>query len=137
MSISSEPRLIATPSHSDERGILCPVELDEPAVRFYIASNWLLRSFRAWHGHPKEWRIVRCIRGAAKVCAMNMADHADIRQFILTDQKSEVLHIPAGWANGWQNLSHGTELLYLAPAHYADRDDVRFDPAIGASVWVA
>lgn len=135
MSISSEPTLIPSPAHTDERGILCPVELSEPAVRFYLARNWMRGQIRAWHGHPREWRIVRCVTGVAKVCAMRIDEHSDVRQFVLTDQKSEVLYIPAGWANGWKSLSLDCELLYLAPTHYADRDDVRISSTIQAEVW--
>jgi dTDP-4-dehydrorhamnose 3,5-epimerase-like enzyme len=131
----NEPALIASPSHTDERGIVCPVELEEPAVRFYLSRNWMVGQVRAWHGHPKEWRVVRCLTGSAKVCAMRMKKHADVREFVLTDQKSEVLYIPAGWANGWKGLSHNCELLYLAPTHYEDRDDVRIDGEIQAQVW--
>ena len=129
------PKLIQTPAISDDRGMVCPVELDFAAVRFYTSRNWRVLHYRAWHGHPKEWRKIRCIAGAAKVCAMDMADNDRVREFFLTSLKSELLYIPAGWANGWQSLSLDAELLYMAPTHYADRDDVRLDSSIHAELW--
>lgn len=129
------PELIKVECHNDSRGQLTPVELEEPALRFYTSFNWMCGMVRAWHGHPKEWRVVRCIRGAAKVCVIDMSDMKTVYEFVLSGDKGEVLHIPKGYANGWKSLRLDTELLYLAPTHFSDRDDVRIDSDIRKDVW--
>ena len=129
------PKLIKVDRHNDSRGQLIPVELEEPAMRFYTSTNWMCGMVRAWHGHPKEWRVVRCIRGAAKICALDMSDMKTVHEFVLSSDKSEVLYIPKGFANGWKSLRFDAEMLYLSPTHYADRDDVRIDSDIRKDVW--
>lgn len=133
--LSSVPVLVHCEAHADERGILWPIELPEAAVRIYLSRNWMVDRVRAWHGHPIEWRIVKCIIGSAKVCALNLENRDDVREFLLTDQKADILFIPAGWANGWKSLTMNCEMLYVAPTHYKDRDDIRLDSDLHSEVW--
>ena len=131
------PKKIAVPEKFDDRGRLWPIELEGEARRFYIVKNWerLGQHVRAWHGHPNEWRLVKCLSGSAQISCLNLDDHSDVESFFLSNHP-EVVFMPAGWAMGWMNIKPGTKLLFAAPTHYADRDDVRLDPSIRDDVWV-
>ena len=127
------PKLERGDSFFDQRGVVSPVELPAPAWRFYISENKEPGIIRAWHGHPKEWRVIRTISGKAKVALLKMDDHSIVRKFDLYG--NYLLTVPPGWATGWQSVDERTMVLFLSPSSYAHRDDVLLDSSIRAEIW--
>ena len=85
-----------------------------------------------------ETKLVRCIRGAVfDVCVdLRNGSPTFLKWFgvELTASNMKMLHIPEGFAHGFQTLEENAELLYLHTAFYApdNEDGLRFDsPAIG------
>ena len=85
-----------------------------------------------------EVKLVRCLRGAAfDVCVdVRRGSPTFLRWFgvELTSENIKMIHVPEGFAHGFQTLEENTELLYLHTAFYAPQSEggVRFDsPAIG------
>ena len=102
--------------------------------RFYQVQNHHKNFVRAWHGHKKEEKFVYVVSGAALVAAVkidsweNPSPDLALEKFILSSEKPGVLHIPAGYANGFMTLSEATVLLFFSSAKLEESlsDDFRF-----------
>lgn len=130
-----EPRLVYCSGNMDQRGFLNALELDAPAHRIYIVRNHAVEQVRAWHGHPKEWRMLRPMSGLARVHLLDMEDMANHRGFTLSAGAGPWLYVPKGWALGWMNLHDWTEMMFVAPTHYTERDDVHIPDTVQAGLW--
>ena len=102
--------------------------------RFYQVQNHHKNFVRAWHGHKKEEKFVYVASGAALVAAVkidsweNPSPDLALEKFILSSEKPGILHIPAGYANGFMTLSEATVLLFFSSAKLEESlsDDFRF-----------
>lgn len=128
--------LIAGDAASDDRGTLTFVnDVDFQLVkRFYIVSNHVAGFVRAWHGHRREEKFVTVVQGTAVVAAVQIDDwerpsqDLPIHRYVLSAGKPELLHIPAGYANGAMTLTTDARILYFSTALLAEAqsDDIRF-----------
>lgn len=131
----------------DDRGVLQYVSSVpfERIKRFYVVENFDLGTVRAFHGHFKEEKYVYVVSGSAMVVIANMQDfHPDgllilsPQRTVLSEIKPEVLHIPAGKANGFRSLSPGTKIMFFstATADESKEDDYRFPfDYFGKKIW--
>jgi len=144
--LSKEPTLIAGGFAVDDRGQVSFVNGFAFAAvqRFYLVENFSTQVVRAFHGHLKEEKFVLVVAGSAIVAAVRIDDpvHPDRQvkpqRFVLTDRQPRILHVPAGYANGFRPLEPGTKILFFSTAtlEQAQSDDFRFPHDYwGASVW--
>ena len=138
MKISAdEPTLIEGGLAIDDRGSLSFVNpFDFSGVkRFYLVSNHRAGFVRAWHAHKKEAKFVFVASGAAVVGAVKVDDWANpskglpVKRFVLSGDKPSILHIPAGYANGFMNLTEDARVFFFSTTTIEESkgDDYRFD----------
>ena len=106
-----------------------------PVRRFYITEHPDTIFVRAWQAHKVEQKWFFVIAGSFKVVLVK-PDNWDMpngdlvhQEFILTSEKSQVLHIPGGFANGLKALEAGSKLMIFSDFTLAEagKDDFRFD----------
>ena len=109
------PKIIEGSYFVDDRGYLSFLK-DFSWVgkikRFYIVENHDNYFIRAWHGHNFEEKYVYVLQGAALVGAVPMANscvEGSPKEFVLSARVPQVLHIPAGYYNGFMNLEPDTK----------------------------
>jgi dTDP-4-dehydrorhamnose 3,5-epimerase len=103
--------------------------------RFYTVKNHRSGFVRAWHGHRHEAKYVTVVEGAALVGAVKIEDwekpasEAPVARYVLSARNPSVLHIPAGYANGFMSLTDDAMLIFYATATLAESqsDDIRYD----------
>lgn len=102
--------------------------------RFYQVQNHQQGFVRAWHGHKKEEKFVYVAAGAALVAAVQIdswekpSPDLAVEKFVLSAEKPAILHIPAGYANGFMTLSETAVLMFFSSAKLEEsiKDDFRF-----------
>jgi dTDP-4-dehydrorhamnose 3,5-epimerase len=134
---TAQPRLLAGGLAVDDRGEVGFVnEFDFAGVRrFYTVRNHRRGFVRAWHAHRREAKYVTVAAGAALVGAVCVDDWerpsrtAPVSRHVLSAAAPKVLHIPAGYANGFMSLTDDALLLFFSTATLAESaaDDVRFE----------
>jgi dTDP-4-dehydrorhamnose 3,5-epimerase len=138
-----QPKLIQGGLTVDDRGQLAFVnDFDFNRVkRFYLVSNHRRGFVRAWHGHKREQKYVLVVRGAALVRLVAL-EHGDDKSrpwtlsHVLSEKKPAVLHIPAGYFNGFMTLTDDTQLMFFSTATLDESaaDDIRL-PADKWGSW--
>lgn len=124
----------------DDRGKLLFVnKFDFSTVkRFYTVSNHKKGFIRAWHGHRHEEKFVFVPSGTALIGIVPLEDLTvnSCEKFILSSSKPRILHIPAGYANGFQNLEDNTIIQFFSTVAMEDavNDDIRFNYDI-VNIW--
>jgi dTDP-4-dehydrorhamnose 3,5-epimerase-like enzyme len=112
--------------------------------RFYTVKNFSTEVVRAFHGHLKEEKFVLVVSGAAIVAAVQFGTPdrpnrgSKPHRFVLSDKLPQILHVPAGYANGFRSLLPETQLLFFSTATLEDsaKDDYRFPyDHWGKDVW--
>lgn len=112
--------------------------------RFYLAENFTLDTIRAFHGHLKEEKWVLVVSGSAIVAAVEMDDvknpnkKNEVNRFILSEKTPRILHIPAGYANGFRALEPGTKIMFFSSSALEESkgDDYRFPANYwGDDIW--
>jgi dTDP-4-dehydrorhamnose 3,5-epimerase-like enzyme len=146
VNLPEEPVLIPGGLSIDDRGRLTfanALSFDR-IRRFYMVENFSTETVRAFHGHFKEDKFVFVVSGSAIVAAVHLDDRqrpnalTKPRRFVLSSQQPNVLHIPAGYANGFRSLEAGTKIAFFSTAtlEEAREDDYRFPHDYwGADVW--
>ncbi len=141
-----EPKLIAGSLAIDDRGEVGFVnDFDFAGVkRFYTVSNHRAGFVRAWHAHRRESKYVTVVSGAALVGAARIDDwehpspNLPVARFVLSSHKPSILHIPAGYANGFMSLTSDAKLMFFSTATLDESkaDDIRFEARYW-DVWSA
>jgi len=133
----SEPQLIEGGLAVDDRGEVGFVNgfNFDKIKRFYLVSNHKNGFIRAWHAHKKEAKYVIVVKGSALVCAVKIDNwktpsrDSKVWRYALTERKPSLLYIPAGYANGFMNLTKDAKLIYFSnqTLEKSKADDFRFD----------
>jgi dTDP-4-dehydrorhamnose 3,5-epimerase-like enzyme len=133
----SAPTVIPGGLAVDDRGALRFVnEFSFDAVkRFYVVNNHMPGFIRAWHAHRHEAKYVFVVAGAAVVGAVRIDDwdqpskDLEPHRYVLSADKPAILHIPAGYANGFKSLTRDTQVIFYSTATIDESrgDDVRYD----------
>lgn len=145
---SKEPSIISGGLAIDDRGQTSFVNgfSFDRVRRFYMVENFSTEMVRAFHGHLKEDKFVFVVSGSAIVAAVRFDAPAhpstDIKphRFVLSERQPRILHIPAGYANGFRTLETGTRIVFFSTATLEDsgKDDLRFPYDYwGPDVWKA
>jgi dTDP-4-dehydrorhamnose 3,5-epimerase-like enzyme len=141
-----EPTLIPGGFAVDDRGQLSFVNgFAFGAVRrFYMVENFTTEVVRAFHGHMKEEKYVLVVQGAIIVVAVQFGDpanpnrNATLHRFVLSDRQPQILHVPAGYANGFRAIEPGTRVMFFSSATLEEsgKDDFRFPYDLwGKGIW--
>ncbi|NDW08951.1 WxcM-like domain-containing protein [Dysgonomonas sp. 520] len=135
-----EPKIIEGGVFSDNRGTLSFVNdfKFDNINRFYIIENSTEDDTRAWHGHRKDVKNFYCIQGSFLVSYVKVDDwdnpspDAKPERTMLSAEKSQVLVIPAGYANSVKALEKGSKLISFStlPIEEAEGDSVRYDKSL-------
>lgn len=133
----SEPKLLRGGIGVDDRGEVCFCnDFDFAGVkRFYVVKNHRQGFIRAWHGHKHEAKYVTVVSGAALIAAVKIDDWQNpgkdlpLARYVLSDKQPSVLYIPAGYANGFMNLTDDAALMFFSTSTLEESkgDDYRFD----------
>lgn len=105
--------------------------------RFYHVENHRQGFIRAWHGHLKEGKYVYVASGTAWVAVVPMVTDSngvnqlkikEVKKFVLSAKKPQILYIPPGYANGFKNLEDNTNILFFSTSTLDESkgDDTRF-----------
>lgn len=142
-----EPKVIKGGISVDDRGWLSFVnDFDFSKIkRFYQVENHNKNTIRAFHGHLKEEKYVYVASGDAMIILVplnrvnNPSKQVNIEKFILSAKVPSILHIPAGYANGFMSLSHNAKLIYFSTKSLNDsekNDDYRYSYDYwGKDIW--
>lgn len=133
----SEPKLIDGGVSIDDRGqvgFINGFSLDG-IKRFYWVSNHRENFVRAWHAHKNEAKYVTVVEGEALIGAVKIdnwtqpSKDCKMWRFVLSSRKPSILYIPAGFANGFMNLTGNAKLLFFSTSdiEQSKNDDYRFD----------
>src|SRR5271155_5872412 len=103
------PELLSGGCAVDDRGTLSYLDDQLPfwkMRRFYVVENFSTETIRAFHGHKVEEKFVFVVSGSALVAIARMVEDGlgELKRFTLSDRKQQVLHVPAGYANGFRAL---------------------------------
>jgi dTDP-4-dehydrorhamnose 3,5-epimerase len=145
--------LIHPDPRTDERGsfarAFCAREfaaagLETTYVQTSIGDNARAGTVRGMHfqrAPHAEVKLVRCIKGAIYDVIVDMRETSPtyLRWFgtDLTEDNGLTLYVPQGFAHGYQALSDGATVLYMASAFYAPEAEggLRHDDPRLAIAW--
>lgn len=141
-----EPILIKGGFAVDDRGTVAFANdfSFEGVKRFYMVENFSPGTIRAWHSHKNEAKYVLVVSGSAIVAAVEMDNHEtpnknnQVHRFVLSSRNPQIIFIPAGFANGFKALEHGTRIIFFSTATLEEskNDDFRFPYDYwGKEVW--
>ena len=120
--IESLPELIKGDCFSDERGTLKFVnDFNFNGVkRFYCITQSKQAGARAWQGHKIETKYLFCMMGSFHIFLVkpdnwqSPSSKLEVKHFILTENESQVLKIPPGYANGFVTFDDQSSLLVFS-----------------------
>jgi len=140
--MKNNPEIIEGGIYDDDRGRLTFInEFNfENVKRFYTISNKSTEIIRAWQGHKIENKYFYVSSGSFILCAVKIDDWDNpsidltVKKFVLSSKNSQILKIPAGYANGIKALEENSKLIVFSSNTLADstNDDYRYD----AEMWV-
>lgn len=130
----------------DDRGTLRFVNGFDMAriKRFYQVENFSLSMIRAFHGHMKEEKYVYVTSGTILLCLVKMTDTQNpskdepIERIVLSARSPQIVHIPAGYANGFRSLEKTTSVVFFSTSTVEESkgDDYRFPHDYwGEKIW--
>lgn len=138
-----DPVLIPGGFAVDDRGQLSFAnDFDMTDVkRFYMVENFKRGFIRAWHGHEKEAKYVYVVQGSILVGLTPLGSDTypsqdpckEMKKFVLSSRKPQVLYVPAGFYNGFKTLEENTKVMFFSTATLEESkgDDIRK----GAYAW--
>lgn len=134
--MKEEPVLLKGDLFVDERGTLTFVNdfRFNDVERFYIVSNHSKNIIRAWQGHKVERKYFYALNGVFIIFLVKIDDwekpslDLEVKKFVLTEKKSQILIVPQGYANGIIALEKNSKLLVFSSQKLEDakKDDYRF-----------
>lgn len=130
------PIIITGNTSLDDRGIVKFINdfTFDDIKRFYIVKNHQQNFIRAWHGHKNESKYILCIKGAAFISTVKI-DNFDkpskklkYENWYISEEKSELLYIPKGYANGFLSLTADMTLIIFSTSSLKEslNDDYRY-----------
>jgi len=132
----NHPELIKGNNHSDNRGTLSYFnDLDLTEVkRFYIIEHPETKIIRAWQGHKIEQKWFHILNGTFKMIIVKVdnwdhpSDTLNFKEYNLTAKENIVIHVPGGYATGFQANEAGSRLMVFSDKSLDDskNDDYRF-----------
>jgi dTDP-4-dehydrorhamnose 3,5-epimerase-like enzyme len=148
--------LIQGRKSTDDRGSVSFINDFDPTKygvrRFYVVQNHRAGFIRAWHGHKHESKFVTVIRGVAIIKAISIENGDEtiaimnrlgrpsmqMDSFVMSGDNPQVLCIPAGYYNGFINLTPDTIIQFFSNRSVEESkdDDIRLPwDKFGSKVW--
>lgn len=130
------PSIIPGGLHSDMRGTLLYNNAFDASLirRVYVIENKDTEIIRAWQGHRIEQRWFAAVMGSFEIRLIEVDDwNSPSKQlkaltFQLSDEKMDILHIPAGYISSIRSLTGGARILVMADYLMGEiKDEYRFD----------
>lgn len=131
-----KPKIIQGGKFSDQRGTISYVNdfTFTDIERFYIISNSLENSIRAWQGHKLDAKNFYCLSGSFNIHFIkidnweNPSKDLIIETVLVTEYDSKIVHIPGGYANAIESLEENSKLISFStlPLANVSDDDVRY-----------
>lgn len=120
--------------HPDERGFF--EEILRKTDHFFSEgfgqlshSHMVEGVVKAWHIHNTQVDWWYVVSGTIKAALCDLREksptHKELNEFILGDNKRQVLKIPAGVAHGLKVLSNFADLVYVTSGTYDIREEGR------------
>ena len=132
------PRIIKGGIHKDQRGIIRFVNdfRFREVVRFYTIRHPDVDTVRAWQGHRLEAKWFYPLSGSFVIAWVkiddfeNPSDALVPKYHIVSPEKSELVFVPKGYANGLKALEPDSEVLIFSNLDLtaSAKDDIRFNP---------
>jgi dTDP-4-dehydrorhamnose 3,5-epimerase-like enzyme len=133
----ADPRIIKGGLAIDDRGLLRFVnDFDFSDVkRFYQVENYDISIIRAFHGHLHEEKYVYVASGSALIILVKLdnvespSKKSELLKYVLSSDSPSILHIPAGYANGFKILRNDTRMIFYSTKSLKDseeHDDYRY-----------
>ena len=118
----TEPKIIEGDFFSDERGVLqfCNDYNMKEVMRFYMVENKSTDLIRAWQGHQIEQKWFYVVSGSFLIGIVkpddwtNPSPNLACKRFVLKNSKPQILHIPAGFANGIRALESNSKMMVFS-----------------------
>ena len=133
-----EPNIIKGGTFSDHRGFMRFVNDFKfgDVVRFYFIKHPETKFVRAWQGHQFEQKWFYPISGSFVVAWVKIDDFNNpskdlIPEFhIISSNKSELIYIPKGYANGIKALEPNSELMIFSDMELEKsvKEKIRYNP---------
>ena len=146
-----KPNLIQGGKFVDDRGTLTFWNAwDMQGIRrAYQVQNHKAGFIRAFHGHAMEEKFVLVSQGAVLVILtpLNTLDTLEttppvltnvLTKFVLSSEAPAILHIPAGYYNGFKTLTNNTTLTFYSTLTVEESkgDDIRQPwDVFGKEIW--
>lgn len=119
---SRQPFIIGGDKYTDDRGTLSFVnDFDLGGIkRFYLIEHSNVDIVRAWQGHQVESKWFYVVEGSFLIAWVkidnweNPNSSLQASYKILSARKSEILAVPAGFANGFKALTQGAKLIIFS-----------------------
>lgn len=138
--MNEKPGLIVGGNHVDHRGALSfanDFNMDE-VKRFYTIGHPDTATVRAWQGHKKEKKWFYVVSGSFHILVVKPDDwktpslDLDPDKFLLNEQSSEVLYVPAGYATGLKAAEINSKIIVFSDftVEQSSNDNYRFDPEL-------
>jgi dTDP-4-dehydrorhamnose 3,5-epimerase len=147
MLMIQKPNLIQGGKFVDDRGTLTFWNAwDMLGIRrAYQVQNHRAGFIRAFHGHEREEKFVCVSQGAALVILTPLYTLDTIEtvppvltKFVLSSEAPAILHIPAGYYNGFKTLTDNTTLTFYSTSTVEESqgDDIRQPwDVFGKEIW--
>ena len=133
-----KPSIIPGGTFTDYRGAMRFVNdfKFENVVRFYFIKHPDANFVRAWQGHQFEQKWFYPISGSFVVAWVKIDDFENpslnlIPEFhIISSDRSELVHIPKGYANGIKALEPSSELMIFSDLVVEEsvKEKIRYNP---------
>lgn len=138
----SDIRVIEGEIFTDHRGHISSLNSFhfEGVKRCYMIHHPDPSVIRGWHGHKNERKWFYCLKGDFSVALVKIDDWENPSEtlipeiFHLTDSKSQLVCVPAGYANCLKTETAGSMILVLSDKILEDalEDSWRYD----SRMWV-
>ena len=133
-----KPVIIEGGFFEDDRGTLSFINdfKFDKIERFYMISNSDAKPLRAWQRHKFDEKNFFCVQGSFKISFVlidnweNPSKLLKVESQIIKSTESNIIHIPAGYANAILSLESNSKLISFStlPLSKIKDDDVRFEP---------
>lgn len=144
--MKSKIKIIAGGFSSDSRGRVTFVNdfNFKNITRFYQIENSRLHAVRAFHGHLKEAKYVYVASGSILLAVVPIDNPKSpnkknkVFRILLNAENPRIVHIPAGYANGFKSLKKDTKVIFFSTSTLSQsiKDDFRYPADYwGKNVW--
>ena len=124
----SDIKVIQGEIFKDHRGVITSMnDLSFAGIeRFYVIKQDDPTIARGWHGHQFEKKWFYCLKGSFKMAFVKIDNWEKPSKdlvpevFYISDQKSEIICVPEGYANCLQSTSDEAQLLVFSGKTYPE-----------------